>query len=219
MKPLTIGAFGAKGSGKTAWSTQYINAHGGPRVMIWDYKHEPRWSDLGAGYTNWAAFVGACTQPRFLARYLVDHDLDIHEQFAAFCELAWREGNALMVVDELPEVTKANKAPPVWRKCVNIGRDYTVNGKRKWLSVLGIGQRLAEVDKSFLDQCDIVHVGRLGFGCANKLKAMWGVKVEELTGLPDLHWVESRADEPELRRGVLSFARKKPVAPARKPRP
>ena len=164
MKALTVGAFGARGTGKTAWVKQWLRKHGGRRVMVFDYKADPSLIDLGEGHASWGAFVAACTRASFTARYIVSHDHDPHEQFAAFCELAWREGNLTMVVDELPEVTKANRAPPIWRKCVNVGRDYTEGGKRKALTIVGIGQRLAEVDKSFLDNCDIIHVGRLGYG-------------------------------------------------------
>lgn len=218
MKPLTVAAFGARGSGKTAWCKQWIAKHGGRRVMVWDYKHDHGLAEVGTAYASWAAFVAACRQKSFIARYLVSPEHDPHEQFAAFCELAWREGNLLMFVDELPEVTKANKAPAEWRKCVNVGRSYA-NGT-KALSILGAGQRPTEVDKSFLGNCDIVHTGRLGFVNDAKLFAgMWGIKPAELTNLPDLHWVEKRADSPEVARGVLSFAQKKPGPAARGTRP
>ncbi|MGM9480310.1 hypothetical protein ACS5PN_03860 [Roseateles sp. NT4] len=218
MKALAAFATGARGTGKTAWCKQWIKASGSKRVMVWDYKHDDGLSDVGKAYADWAAFVAACTRPQFTARYLVSPDHDPHEQFEAFCRLAWREGNLLMFVDELAEVTKANKAPPAWRKCVNVGRSYD-NGTKS-LSILAASQRPPEVDKSFLGNCDVIHAGRLGYASdARQLAAMWGIQPKELATLPDLHWIEKRADAPEVARGVLSFSRKKPAVKPAKTRP
>lgn len=175
--------------------------------MVWDYKHDADLGSMGKPYTSWKNFALSCKSQAFQSRYLVSPEHDPHEQFEAFCALAWREGNVLMFVDELPEVTKANKAPPTWRKCVNVGRSY--DGGKKALSIIGAGQRAAEVDKSFLSNCDIIHTGRLGYADAKLFARMWGIKEDELTGLADLHWVEKKADQRDVERGVLSFAQKK----------
>lgn len=213
IKPFTAAAFGARGSGKTAWCRQTLKAAGIKRIMVWDHKHDASLRDVGQPYDTWPAFVQACCQPAFVARYLPSQDHDMSQQFDAFCRLAWREGNLLMFVDELPEVTKANRAPPSWRKCVNVGRDYD-NGT-KALAILGAGQRPTEVDKSFLGNADIVHTGRLGFANDAKLFAgMWGIDYAELSNLPNLHWVEKRADRPAVVRGQLTFAKKPQKNPA-----
>jgi len=204
-KALTIAAFGARGTGKTAWVKQQIARAKTPRLMVWDYKHDHALATVGTPFVNWAKFVHACKQPTFQARYLVSPDHDPHEQFDAFCALAWREGNLLMFVDELAEVTKANKAPGTWRKCVNVGRSYD-NGK-KCLSIIGASQRPAEVDKSFLANCDVIHTGRLGdIADAKRFAQSWGIGADELVNLPDLSWVEKRADSPNISRGVLVFS-------------
>lgn len=205
-KPAVVGVFGARGTGKTQWSKRAVRASGFKRVMVWDYKHDSGLADLGEPFKAWPEFVRACKQRDFVARYLVDPDLDPHEQFAAFCALAWREGNLLMFVDELAEVTKASRAPAEWRKCVNVGRDYA-NGT-KCLSIIGASQRPTEVDKSFIGNADVIHTGRLGY--ANDCKAlasMWGCDAAELSQLPNLHWIEKRADSAELVRGVLSLTK------------
>lgn len=207
-KALTIAAFGARGTGKTSWVTQLIKAQNPPRLMVWDYKHDHGLHDVGKPFTRWAQFVAECKKPAFQARYLVSPDHDPHEQFSAFCELAWREGNLMMFVDEVGEVTKANKAPGPWRKCVNVGRSY--DHGRKALSIIGANQRPAEVDKSFLANCDVIHTGRLGdIADAKRFAASWGIDAAELVNLPDLHWVEKRAETSEIFRGVLSFSNTK----------
>jgi len=206
-KALTIAAFGARGTGKTAWVKQQIAAARPGRLMVWDYKHDHALNTVGTAFTAWKPFVQACKKPTFQARYLVSPDHDPHEQFQAFCELAWREGNLLMFVDELAEVTKANKAPGAWRKVVNVGRSYD-NGT-KAISIIGASQRPAEVDKSFLANCDVIHTGRLGdIADAKRFAASFGVEPSELVNLPDLSWVEKRADSPEILRGMLVFSQK-----------
>lgn len=206
-KALTVAAFGARGTGKTAWVRQTVGKAKPPRLMVWDYKHDHALEGLGSPFTSWAAFVRECKKPKFSARYLVSPDHDPHEQFDAFCALAWREGNVLIVVDELAEVTKANKAPGAWRKVVNVGRSYD-NGKKS-IAIIGMSQRPAEVDKSFLGNCDVIHTGRLGdVADARRFAQSWGIDAADLVNLPDLHWVEKRADQAGILRGVLSFTQK-----------
>jgi hypothetical protein len=204
-----IAAFGATGTGKTAWILQVLERMKPTRLMVWDFKADSALAGLGQAYPVWADFVRACTQKRFVARYQVDWSRDVAEQFAAFCMLAWREGNLVMFVDELAEVTKAQKAPPIWRKCVNVGRSYD-DGKKS-ISILGASQRPAEVDKSFTGNADVVHVGRMGnLAEAKMFAAMWGIEASELINLPNLHWIEKQATSPAVTRGVLSFGNKKP---------
>lgn len=205
MKPFRWAVFGATGTGKTAWTLQQIAAMNPPRLMVWDPKHDHTLQHLGVECTDWAAFVRATKAKTFRARYLMSHDHNQHEQFAAFCELAWREGNVLLFVDELAEVTKASHAPAAWKKIVNVGRSYDKG--RKSISVIGVSQTPTEVDKSFLGNCDLVHTGRLGNVAAAKTFAQqWGINAAEITGLPPLHWLEKRDTSPEISRGVLTFS-------------
>lgn len=210
-KALTIAAFGARGTGKTAWIKQTLKRMKPKRLMVWDYKHDPGLQDLGQGFTDLAAMLnGPCRSAAFQVRYLVDHSRDIQAQFELFCQAAWVIGHVHVFVDELPEVTKANRAPPAWKKLVNVGREYSHGGKVKWVAILAAGQRPAECDKTFIANCDIVHCGRLGDASeAQRMARSWGLKARELVDLPDLHWLEKRADSSEIHRGVLSFSNRK----------
>ena len=206
-KALTIAAFGARGTGKTAWIRQQLTAARPRRLMVWDFKHDAALSGLGREFSDWRAFVGACSKPEFQARYLVEQGKDIHQQFEAFCRVAWAAGCLVMFVDELPEVTRANRAPPAWRRCVNVGRDY--DGGRKWLSIIAAGQRPTEVGKSFLSNCDVIHTGRLAYAEDARLFArMWGIDPAEISNLPDLAWIEKQASRPAVERGTLNFSRR-----------
>ena len=213
-KALTIGVFGARGTGKTAWIKQLIGGLGPQRLLVWDYKHDPDLKTLGKPITRLADLARAAAAPAFSLRYLVQQDTDPIPQFDLFCRIAWAAGNLTLFVDELPEVTKANKAPQAWRKCVNVGRSYSDGGTLKSLSIIGAGQRPTEVDKSFLGNCDVIHTGRLGYqNDAKALAQAWGTDFRELFTMPDLAWVEKRADNPQVLRGMLSFGNtKKPIA-------
>ncbi len=209
-KPLTIAVFGARGSGKTAWVKQQIAAFGAPRLLIWDFKNDPSLEDVGQRVTSLAALIQGMKAKAFQLRYQVNHHGDLQAQFELFCAAAFEAGCLLMFVDELPEVTKANKAPPAWRRCVNVGRDYRDSrGTRKWLAIVGAGQRAAECDKSFIGNADVIHCGRLSNpNDAREMALALGCDARELLALPDLHWIEKNAAKPGLQSGVLSFAAK-----------
>jgi len=206
-KALTVAVFGARGTGKTAWTLQQIKAANPGRLIVWDFKHDPALDGLGRACYVLAEFILAMRSPAFQLRYMVDHSRDPQQQFEFFCRAAWQAGCLTMFVDELPEVTKANRAPPAWRRCVNVGRDYRdAEGKRKWISIIGAGQRPAECDKSFIANADVIHTGRLANAAdARELAQSLGCDYRELLALPDLHWIERRAGQVEPMRGVLSF--------------
>ncbi len=215
-KALTVGAFGARGTGKTAWIVQYLEKLKPKRLLIWDYKDDPPIEHLGRAVYTLPELARLAQDPTFRLRYVVDHSgPSIHEQFERFCMVAWFAGNLDMYVAELPEVTKANKAPPTWRRCVNVGRSYRLGGLPKSLGILADGQRMAEIDKSFISNLDIVHSGRLNdLADAKRMANTLGVKYSEILALPDLHYIEKRADTPQATRGILKFT-KKIAAPRR----
>ena len=151
----------------------------------------------------------------YTARVTTAEDEEGMLERAVGTRIAWKAGNLVMFVDELPEVTKANKAPPTWRRCVNVGRSYRLGGLPKSLGILADGQRMAEIDKSFISNLDIVHSGRLNdLADAKRMANTLGVKYSEILALPDLHYIEKRADTPQATRGILKFT-KKIAAPRR----
>lgn len=218
-KALMLAAFGARGTGKTAWVKQQLAALPQSRVIIWDFKHDPSLTDTGTAYRELPKFIQAMKAPAFRLRYLVDYGQDFAPQFDLFCRAAFHCGNLVMFVDELPEVTKANSAPAAWRRCVNVGRDYTgADGKRRALTIIGAGQRPAECDKSFIGNADVIHTGRLANSAdAKALAPSIGCHFSQLLGMADLEWLERRAGQVDFRQGRLEFSRTAPRAkrPAR----
>lgn len=224
-KPLTIASFGGKGTGKTAGVRQRINKAKPARLAVFDCKSDPNMTDLGTAYT-WAQradLARAMMGRRFCVRLLGDYasDTPLEAQFDWFCDVCWHAGNLWMWVDELPEVTKANKAPKAWRRCVNVGRDYALHdGTRSGITILATGQRMAECDKSIISNADVIRTGRLAhLEDARLMAKTLGVRPEEVTSLPDLHYIEWRANASGLERGVLSFGNAKPPQAAKKPPP
>lgn len=216
-KALTIAAFGARGTGKTAWVKQQIQRAKPARLMIWDFKHDPALEGLGKPLASLPLMIAGLKAPKFALRYLVDHGRDIHAQFDLFCQAAWLAGDVLIFVDELPEVTKANKAPAAWRRCVNVGRLYRGHdGKERSISIIGAGQRPAECDKSFISNCDVIHTGRLSHaGDARELAQSIGCDFKTLMTLPDLHYLERQAGKATFSTGILSFSRTAKTKPAK----
>lgn len=203
-KAEVVLALGARGTGKTAWMVRQCERD--KRLMVWDFKGDPNLRGIGERHTDLGTLIRATAAPSFRLHYVVNHFQDIGAQFDLFCRAGWRAGRLKMFVAELPEVTKANRAPASWRRCVNIGRDYEHEGQRLWLAIIAEAQRLPEIDKSIIGNCDVIHAGRLGNLADCKLIAsMWGCAPSELATLPDLHWIERHAKRADLARGVLSF--------------
>ena len=223
-KPLTVVAFGARGTGKTHWCRQYIEGQKPQRLIVWDFKNDPGLSGLGKPYTSLPEFIKSLSAPRFASRYLVDHSgrLPIQKQFDFFCRAAWEAGCLMMYVPELPEVTRAGSAPEAWRRCVNVGREYQDKGKLKWLSIVADGQRPAEVDKSIISNADVIHSGRLAFlDDAKYMAKSINCTPQELMALPDWHWIERRPGAfepvrggPETHSAKKTTPRKKAMKPA-----
>ncbi len=200
-----VGVFGARGTGKTTWVIQHLKAIKAPRLIVWDFKNDPVLDTIAKPEPDLYDFIMAMRAPRFRLRYQVNHDKDIQAQFDLFCRAAWSASDLTMFVDELPAVTAANRAPPSWRKCVNIGREYrTESGAVSGLSIIGAGQRAAECDKSFLSNLDTLHCGRMTNPAdAAALAPLLGVSAAELATLPNFAYIERRAGHTEPIRGTL----------------
>lgn len=215
-------AVGARGTGKTAWMVRQVAACS--RLMVWDYKGDPRLRGIGERYTDLGAAIRATAAPTFRVHYVVNQRLDVARQFELFCETAWKASRLMLFVAELPQVTKANGGPDVWKRCVNVGRLYEDpdTGRELSLSIIAETQRMAEIDKSIIGNCDVVHLGRLGnLNDCKMFATMWGIQAQELATMPDLHWVEKDPQRPGLRRGVLTFgnvARKKVLPEKTRPK-
>lgn len=204
-KPLTVGAFGAKGVGKSTWLLGEYRRAKPPRSLVWDYKGDPLLAGLGREFFDLPDMIRAMRGERFALRYRPTHDATLPDQFNYFCRAAWEHGSLAMLVPELPEVTSKRKVPQAWRTCVNVGREYTDRtGAAKALSIYADGQRVNECDNSFVNNLDVMHCGRLGTEAdARFAAAKLGCDWRELLNLPDFAYIERRAGTMEPTRGTL----------------
>ena len=208
-KALMVGIFGARGTGKNVYAVQLLKRLKPARLVIWDHKHDPGMSNFGTTFTDLGQAIRAMKPGGFQVRYMPDHSRDVQAQFDLFCRAAFAAGNLTLMIDELPEVTKANRAPAAWRQCVNVGRLYRgPDGKERTLTIMGLGQRPSECDKSFMNNLDILHTGRIAsVNDAKTLADLLAVDYRKVMALPDLHWIERRQGTAEPVTGVLSFSK------------
>lgn len=124
-------------------------------------------------------------------------DAELAVRFDAFCSIAFDLGDLLMVVEELQRVTKPSWAPAAWSDC-------TLRGGHEGLSIIGVSQRPASVDKNFFSNCSTVSTCRLNFAddiacLANVL----GVARERIAGLAPYHYIARDMALGEVREGAI----------------
>ena len=197
---------GARGTGKTAWATRQPEYVGARRLVVWDLMREAAHASLPAT-ESLAEFIGQLKAKTFRVAFRPSPDDAKREaQFEVWCRACLLAGHLTAHVEELAFVTKPHKAPPAWRRMILLGRH-----EPHVLTIIGTSQRPAQVDKEFLGNADVLHVGRLIGADAEGPARILGVKPQELENLPDLAWLERRQGDLQARRGELSFG------PVRKP--
>ena len=201
-----VAAMGGRGTGKSAWVRQQLQAQAPPRLLLWDLMAEHTWAGppLALG-----AAIKAMAAPAFTLRVVPSPDEETRAaQFDLWCRAAMAAGNLTVWAEELAFVTKPSWAPAGWRALCLLGR-------HKGVTIYGTSQRPAQVDKDFFGNLDVVHCGRqTSEADAKTMASLLGVKWAEMQALPDLAYIERRAGDVTPTRGVLSFAQ----APAKKAR-
>lgn len=208
MKPEVWAALGSRGTGKSAWVGQQLQRLKPRRLLVWDLMAEH--AEHATPAADLAGLLRTLKGKTWRVSFVPAPDPKVREvQFDLVCRGALAAGQCTLLVEELAFVTRAGQAPPGWARVCLLGRHAGV-------SVIGTSQRPAQVDKDFLGNADLVHVGRLTHEADAKAAAgILGVPWADVMGLPDLHWIERRAGEPQASRGVLSFGA--PAASGSKP--
>lgn len=194
---------GASGSGKSAAVKRRIAEEKPDRLLVWDPQGEYA-AVLGVHpFTRLAgvqqALVKAGAGPVRLVFDPAPDPAVMVKQFDAFCNLAYAAGNLWLVAEELSDVTQPGWAPAGWSK---ISR----KGRHKGLSVLGVTQRPAAVDKHFFGNASRVRCGRLNYDADVKTMAnVLRVQADEIGDLKPLEWIERDMGTGEITRGVLKF--------------
>lgn len=145
MQNVVIGIAGKRGSGKsTILKSIALTA---PRLLVWDLLGEHRWCPNALhNATEISAFVSwAHGRERFAARVVPEDTSD--DTFEALCQLAYREGRLLLVVEEVAMISKPNWLPASFDKVVRLGR-------HRGVSVAWTTQRLSEVARRLTSTTD-----------------------------------------------------------------
>lgn len=201
----------ASEQGKGVWLKGWLQATKPARLLVWDRNDE--YSDHAERAPTLAGLHAACRAPAFRLRYVprARTGKRLQDEFEAFCMVAFEAGRAVVVVEELADVTSASFAPPAWRQLNTRGRHH------KALHIIGLSQTPATIDKAFLANATMLHVGYLGTAAHRRAVA------EELDCDPDrikalqrFEFLQYRRDTRELKPGRVVLPTHKPAGKATK---
>lgn len=212
------GVLAASGSGKGLWIKQELRRLKPARLVIWDYKLE---------YGEFApTLVQSVEQLRQLmikakggplrVRYKCKAGTSVKQtmaEFEAVCRLvqAWR--NCTFLAEELSNVTTPSWAPAAWR-------EMTTGGRHEGVHIIGVAQNPALIDKTFLSNCTMIHVGPLREHRHRQAVARsMDVPIQKITALQKFHWIERDFDAKTTREGVVKPPGAVPTARGGKPTP
>jgi hypothetical protein len=123
-------------------------------------------------------------------------------QFDRFCRIAWELVGWMVVVEELSQVTRASWAPQAWKKICTAGR-------HRGLTVVGVCQRPAQVDKDFFGNCSTIRCYKVGFMTdAKSMADVMFTEFREILSLEYLHYIERDVDNNKNRVGVAKIPKR-----------
>lgn len=174
---VIVAEIGASGQGKSLRMKRWIVEHKPARLLIWDAMDEYR-DHAREAKTLAAALAYIGKNPAFALRYIPRGEPEkLAARFDAFCSIAYACGNVALVVEELQQVTKPGYAPAAWSDC-------TLRGRHRGLSVFGLSQRPASVDKNFFSNATLIRTGRINFAADVKVMAdVLSVPGDRISGL------------------------------------
>lgn len=162
------GIIGASGSGKTSYVMAQLKRRKPKRLLVWDTKGEFAREGYGVEVRKladvFAMLKAAGEKGGFKVCYRPRGDsAEMKRQFNLFCLAAFYAKNVTLVAEELSDVTTASHAPEGWRK-------VTTQGRTEGVTIFGLSQSPAQIDKDFFGNCSLVRTGRLNFD--SHIKAM-----------------------------------------------
>jgi hypothetical protein len=139
------------------------------------------------------------------------NDAAIKKQFDQFCRIVWEVENCHCLVEELSRVTMASYSPPAWK-------NLSTAGRHQGITLIGVSQRPATIDKDFLGNCTEIRCYRVNYDSDAKVMADSlglgptfeagpggrAVKVKPMTvlrKLPNFHYFHKNPDL-SVRQGV-----------------
>ncbi|MDF3822345.1 hypothetical protein P3G55_20745 [Leptospira sp. 96542] len=194
------GVIAASGSGKGVWLKNQLRRLKPARLVIWDHKLE--YQEFAPALVQSADALriamlkakGGPLRIRYRCKTGTD-EKQMRAEFQAVCRLvqAWR--NCMFIAEELSNVTTPSWAPPAWR-------EMSTGGRHEGVHIVGVAQNPALIDKTFLSNCTMVHVGRLNqHSHRMALARTMDVPLAEIAALEKFEWIERDLETRELREG------------------
>lgn len=200
QQPDIVAVLGASGSGKTSYVMQELRRKKPKRLLIWDTKGEFSREGFAEPVRTLGEVVKNIQRKHFSVAYIPRGDAaTMKREFSLLCRAAFAAKALTLVAEELSDVTEPSKACEGWRKC-------TSQGRSEGISVYGLSQQPASIDKHFFGNCSKVRVGRLNFDAHIKSMAnCLGVPNGDIRGLLPLEYIERDMLTGEVSRGKLTF--------------
>lgn len=201
LKANVTAITGSTGSGKDSRMKWILGREKYTRLAIFD--PEAEYNDFGEVITTLPGLVKAMQKKAFKAVFQPSSDdATRRAQFDWFCTLAMGEidgeqvgQHCAVVASELSLVTTPSWGPAPWRSACSRGR-------KRGLTVYGLSQFPAQVDKAFWSAVTKFYTGRIVTPAHARVMAeQMGVKPEELRALPDLAYIELDVRSGKLTRG------------------
>lgn len=194
---------GASGSGKTSYVMDELRRRKPSRLLVWDTKREFANEGHAEPVENLGELVAVVVKAGKRGGFKLSYqpkgdDKAMKKQFDLFCRLAFEAKNLTMVAEELADVTTASYAVAGWRRCTSMGRT-------EGLTIYGLSQRPASVDKHFWGNASLIRTGRLNFAADIKtMSNAIGVKDSEIKAMIPLQWVGRNMNTGGIARGNLA---------------
>jgi hypothetical protein len=193
---------GASGSGKTSHVMECIKRGKPGRLLVWDTKGEFAREKYAEPVYSIAEIsrrlIKAGDRGGFKLAYQPGgDDKRMKLDFSRLCLLSFHAKNNWLIAEELAEVTGPNWAPEGWRKA-------TTQGRSEGLTIYGMSQAPAWIDKYFFGNCSTIRTGRLVFEeHAKTMARALGVSVAEVQSLEDGQYIHLQISPRKLERGRL----------------
>lgn len=191
--------------GKGVWLKGWLRKAKPARLLIWDRNDE--YSEHAKAVGSLVELLQATRGNRYAVRLVTDklQGRELRATFEGFCAVVLRSPGACVIVEELADVTTAAHAPPQWGQVNTRGRHHL------GLHVIGLSQSPAWIDKRFLANATMLHVGYLGTLAHRRAVAdEIDIPEAEIKALPQFAFVQYDRKARKLTRGTVKPPAKRP---------
>lgn len=191
-----VAVMGGTGSGKSTFVKKEIKRLKPRRLIIFDVMHE--YGAYGVIVNKLSEAVALCRQKSFAIIYQPS-SRDLREKFNFVCKLAFQTGDMVFIIEELNRLTMPTRAPENWQDC-------TSRGRHKGITIYGVSQRPASLDKDFFSNATKIRTGRVNFAAdIRTLANVLMIDKDEISQLKPLQYIERDMTTHKITRGMIKI--------------